>query len=632
MSCTHRLAIPILLAVTFLAGCSDTPRKHRTIADTQADLATDPGSAKQFVDTAFTFIKDLDLYTRQAPGGAVQEKVFEDLNRWFIAQPKDPQWQPDPLIAELPESIQAMPRLQDLASRPFLPAPRAQAEITYRGSEYDYILSSYWEKAISNGIKQRWDDGQLTLPPQLARFMKAQENHTLTESEAEQLSLAYLLFDWTVRNIQPVREEEIVRETFEPGTSRDVWRVLQVMQGDALERARVFIHLCRQQDLDAVVVQFGEKDPVTQVVGVHVGKHLYLFDTAYGLPIATSDGTGIQTLTQLVEHPEDLQAMASKNYKYPVTPEKLKHVTLLVEAPSTSLTQATDMLEQTLTGEEKLNLHVRPSLIKDRLKEMPGVTDVKLWEAPFESEQSIAKWLSQPELAAEFRNERRLYDFPGGISLARTLQLMNRFNDEPQRPGARSILLETRLMSHDLRNASITEKTEMLKAMGIDFGQDTQARDAYLAHMQQNANLWREMASFNLGVIALDEREYRSSLDFFEKRTLEPYPESKYKSAVFYGIGRSYEALSKEEDADASLADKAIQFYTNDDDVLSPYRRGNALRAQRLAPPEDQPEATSESETPQPQPNAAENNPPETTEPSQEATETSADSADNSPS
>lgn len=562
------------------------------VADTQTDISTDPGSAKQFVDQAFTFIKDLDRYTAQSSGAPVQDQVFQKLNRWLMAQPKDPQWQPDPMIAELPEAVQAMPRLQDLATRPFLPIPPALVEITYRGSEYDFILGSFWAKTVSNAIKQSWNDGQLNLPPEMASFIKKQENQTLTETEAEQLSIAYLLFDWTVRHIQPVREEEIVRETFKPGTSRDVWQVLQVMQGDALERARVFIHLCRQQDLDAVVVQFGEQDPVTQVVGVHVGKDLYLFDTAYGLPVATEDGTGIQTVTQLVEHPEALQAMASETYQYPVTAEKLKHVTLLVEAPSTSLTQATDMLEQTLTGEDKLVLHVRPSFIKDRLKGIPGVTEVKLWPVPFESEVSIPKWLSKPELVVLFRRERQLYDTPNGIGTARTLELMNRLEDESQRPGARKVLLDMRLMSRNLRNTTSNDRDAILKAWGLDFGNDTQARDAYFANLLQNTDLFRELASFNLGVIALEEKEYRSALDFFENRTLEPYPDTQYKSAAFYGIGRSYEALSKTEDADGAYVEKAIQFYTDDDDVLSPYRRGNALRAQRLAPPKTEAPAT----------------------------------------
>lgn len=623
MSCTHRLAIASILAATFLAGCSDNTRKHRTVADTQTDIATDPGSAKQFVDQAFTFIKDLDLYTKSASGAPVQDQVFQKLNRWLMAQPKDPQWQPDPMVAEIPESVQSLPRLQDLATRAFLPAPPGLAEITYRGSEYDFILGTYWAKVISESIKQRWNDGKLNLPPELAAFVKAQENQTLTESEAEQLSIAYLLFDWTVRHIQPVREEEIVRDTFEPGTRRDFWRVMQVMQGDALERARVFIQLCRQQDLDAVVVQFGEKDPTTQVVGVHIGKELYLFDTAYGLPVATADGKGIQTLSRMVEHPEDLQAMASQTYPYSVSAKDLKHVTLLIEAPSTSLTHATDMLEQTLTGEEKLVLHVRPSLIKDRLKDLPGVTDVQLWTVPFEAEQSIFEWLSKPELALEFRKERQLYDFPGGIALARTLQLMGRFNSESQRPGARKILLDTRLMSRDLRNATINEKVEMLKAMGIDFGTDTQARDAYLDHMQQNANQWRELASFNLGVIALEEEEYRSALDFFENRTLEPFPQTKYKSAAFYNIGRSYEALLEADDADPSLAEQAVRYYTNDDDVLSPYRRGNTLRAERLIPPKkEDAKPVEEKEEP------AENTKPEADTASPEESKPAADSTE----
>lgn len=591
MSCTHRLTVVTLLSALVLTGCFQESRRSGKSDNTQVGQSTDPGSAKQFVDQAFTFIKDLDRYPAESPQAyRVQAEVLTGLNRWLMPQEFDRQWQPDPMIADLPEAIRALPRMQDLASRPFLPAPPALAQVTYRGSEYDFIVGSFWAKKISEWVKDHWNEGEQKLSPEMKQFFEAQKDQTLTPEQTDQLTLAYLLFDWTVRHIQPVRDEAIVRKTFKDGTSRDFWRALQIMQGDAQERARVFIHLCRQAGLDAVAVQFGESDPVTQVVAVLVGKDLYLFDTAYGLPVATADGTGIQTLSNLVEHPEALSAMSTKDYTYPVTPDKLKQAILLVEAPSTSLTQATDMLEQVLIGEDKIVLHVRPSFIKDRMQKIPGVTDVRLWSVPLEAEMALPKWLSDPELIKQLRSERSLYDAPGIISMGRTLQLMCRLETETQRPGARKIFLEGRDFARKLRNATPTEKEGILKAMGLDFGNDTQARDAYLQFMQQNAELWRELASFNLGVMALGAEEYPSALDFFEKRTLEPYPETTLKSAAQYGIARSYEALSKQEDADPKYVEQAIEFYTDDDDVLSPYRRGNVLRAERLMPPKEEAE------------------------------------------
>lgn len=616
MSCTQRLAVVILLSSLVPAGCFQETRRSGKADNTQVGQSTDPGSAKQFVDQAFTFIKDLDRYPADGPQSyRVQAEVLTGLNRWLMPQEFDRQWQPDPMVAELPESIRSLPRMQDLESRPFLPAPPALAQFTYRGSEYDFIVGSFWAKKISQWVKEYWNEGEQKLSPAMREFFEAQKDQTLTPEQTDQLTLAYLLFDWTVRHIQPVRDEAIVRKTFEDGTSRDFWRALQVMQGDAQERARVFIHLCRQAGLDAVAVQFGESDPVTQVVAVLVGKDLYLFDTAYGLPVATADGTGIQTLANLVEHPEALEAMSTKDYTYPVTPEKLKQVTLLIEAPSTSLTQATDMLEQVLTGDDKLVLHVRPSFIKDRVKDLPGVGKVRLWSVPFEAEMALPRWLSEPELTQLLRSERSLYDAPGVISMGRTLQLMCRLEAETQRPGARQIFLDGRDIARRLKKATPTEKAEMLKAMGLDFGQNDQAREAYLQFMQQNAELWRELASFNLGVMALGAEEYPSALDFFEKRTLEPYPETKLKSAARYGIARSYEALSKKEDADPKFAEQSVEFYTDDDDVLSPYRRGNVLRAERLIPPKEEAEAkptdeeaapsATETETSEPQPDEA---------------------------
>lgn len=564
------LLLIVLLAVMAATGCGERQVQHRNVANTQTNQAQDAGSSRQFVDQALNFLDNLDRF----PIAKVQEEVLNGMNRWLSSQTFEPAWQPDAMIAELPEEIRQLPRLQNLASRKFLDRPEELTQFTFRGSEFDFLVGEYWAKVISSWIRQN------KVPPaDIQEFVRSEKN--LSGTQADDLGLAWLLFDWTARHIHPVRPPEAEEGKFAPGTSRDFWNALQLNEGDALERARVFIHLCRQQGLEAVAVRFGDENPVTQVVGVAIGDELYLFDTAYALPIATANGTGIQRLSRLVENPDTLVAMNSGNYKYPVTPQHLRHVTLLIDAPSTSLTQATSLLEGILSGDAKLVLHVRPSLLRARLGSLAGVSEVKLWEVPFQAEQAIATRMSDSVLGPLFQVERWIYDTQTPFSQARTLQLLCRFDDEVQRVGARQMYLQARIMEREFRIALPRQRLEMLEAAGMDLPNDPQVQQFFLDRIEKNVLLWRELASFNLGVIALEAQEYRSAIDYFQKRTLDEFANTRFKSAAYYGIGRGYEALADLED-DAALAEQAREYYTNADDVLSPYRRGNALRAKRL--------------------------------------------------
>ncbi len=571
MSRTHRISVVFLLLIAFVVGCGG--RKIRPQVDeTQATVATDGGSSKQFVDQAMTYLRDLDRY----PAAKVKVEVLERMNRWLMSQKLDPTWKPDPMVADLPEELRRLPRLQNLESRSFLDQPEQIAPITFRGSEFDFLVGTYWAKTISDWVKENQ-----TPPADIRAFLDAQKDQTLDESQVNDLELAYLLFDWTVRHIHPVRMTDAEEDVFAAGASRDTWEALQLNQGDAQQRARVFIHLCRQQGLDAVVVKFGDGDDVPQVVGVAIGQELFLFDMAYALPISEKDGTGIQRLSRLIEHPDDLQAMASENYKYPVTAEDLENITLLIEAPSTSLTQASQLLEGMLSGDSTMKVHVDPTSLKQRLSSFSGVTDVELWAIPFIAETAIFQRIKEPELRQKFGNERWTYDAANPFAVARTLQLLCIFDDQSQQKSARTMFMDTRLMERQFRITSEREQIEMMKRSGIDLPDDPKVQKFYVDQARNNVEMWRELSSFNLGVIALGDGQYDSAIFFLEDGTLNEFPETPFKSAAYYGIARSAEALARQDD-NKEMAQKAYDFYTDDDDVLSPYRRGNALRAERL--------------------------------------------------
>jgi len=611
----HFLRCVFLLTVCVLIGLGCQPKRvtRRNIAETQSNLSKDEQSAQQFVDQAMGFLYDLD----QFPQSKVKAEVLQRLNRWCMSQKFDPQWSRDPMIDELPDEILALRNLQDLGTRPFLDQPenlqvvitpegKTADATTFRGSEFDYMVGEFWCKTISNHVKQ-----EQSPPTAIKDYID--DLPDLSSVDREQLGLAYLLFDWSVRHIHPVREIVLEQGMFRPGTSMDVWNSLQLAEGDPLERARVFIHLCRQQGIDAVVLKMGNEDPITQLVGVAIADQLYLFDVAYGLPVADQTGGGIQTLSGLLAHPESLEKMAAGNYSYPITKDHLLEITALIEAPSSSLAQSTALLEQILSGENKMVIHVRPSEIKNRIAGLEGISSVKLWENPFLAENAIFVRLGHYQTGPLFLVERFIYDTQTPFSQARTLQLQCRFDDEIQRIGARKMYLTSRIMEREFRIALPQQRLELLAAAGMELPDNPQAQAFFLDRIQKNVKLWRELASFNLGVIALESREYESAIDYFKNRTLGEFPDTRFEHATFYGLARSYEGLAKEQSDPQKTEESlksAYESYTTDDDVVSPYRRGNVLRASRLpiesAESKMQDEATPAEDQDRPQPKMAE--------------------------
>ena len=84
----------------------------------------------------------------------------------------------------------------------------------------------------------------------------------------------------------------------------------------------------------------------------------------------------------------------------------------------------------------------------------------------------------------------------------------------------------------------------------------------------QNA---KEDASYWLGLIAFEQKNYPVAIDYFSRRTLEATPDGPWTDGAHYNLGRTYEALGQLE--------PAIELFQSD---RSPQKHGNRLRARRL--------------------------------------------------
>lgn len=564
-----------LVIAAMVAGCRPAP-KPRPAGGTR------PGSenvgvtraGRQLIEQAIGFLQDQDRFLPER----VKEESLQRLNRWLSQKKLDPEWQADPMVAELDAEFRDQPRLQNLATRMLVDSHLSGEATTFRGSEFDYIQGAYWCKQVSD-LVARQAGSQTTFRDWLDRA-----HADFDANNRNDLDVAFRLFDWSVRNIHPVKLREQVEEKFPPGTSRDVWAAIQTGEGDPWERARVFIHLARQQGLPGVILSLGSEDSAAAshlLVGILVKDELFLFDPTYGLPVADEKGEGVASLTRLQANPSMLAEMVSANYRYPIGEGDLKEVRVWLDAPSASLTQATAALEAELTADNKMVLHYEPSKVKARLEELEGIQSVGLWTVPYQAELAISIFHADPELRQSMLMQRWLFDNSSPFAQARFQELAGRLDDEIQNPGARSLYLAARRMERELAMLAPREMVRQLEATGMQFPADPEAAQFQLMQVQRSAVLWKERASLQLGVIALGSDEYRSAIDYFQKRILDEFPQTGFKSAAFYGLARAHEALGKQSD-DAEQLSQSIEFYTSDDDLLSPYRRGNAVRAERL--------------------------------------------------
>ncbi|TWT31619.1 hypothetical protein [Blastopirellula retiformator] len=585
--------LTLLTLCSLAVGCGGSKPKSKPGAkpaavSTAAARQASSDAQADMLQQALILLEDLDQFNAEV----VQREVLQTLNRWLHNRKLNPDWQPDPLIETLPEEVRQMSRMENLATSYFRD-PKYPG--TLRGSDFDYIEGCVWAYSLSTYIREHAE-----LPPELAKWITTQENLT-TNGEREDLRTACILFDWTVRNIQ-LRDEA---SQFAPGTAREPWEVLQIGYGDAVERARIFILMARQQGLSPFALELKSDDgkKSTDVVGVAIAGEIYLFDAGYGLPLTT--GEGVATLAEASQGEGVTKAMSSTKYAYPYDAKSFENATALIDACSTSLLQSSTLLESQLTGKLRLRLAVEPTKQAETLK-AAGIKYVRLWEVPILAEDGLRLRLrdqptagaTQPTLAQQFYMERQLYDQTSPLAIGRLLHLMGRFDNEIQRPGARKMYLFARSFDLQMQKLNFREQVKLMEAQGMRLPRNPEQQQYYVNAMLENAKTLKMVASYQLGQIALDSEQYPSAIDYFEIRTLKEFPAIMYASQARYGLARANvgqstnKKLSLEEQQQA--IETAVEWLTYVDDIASPQRRGNTLLAERLIPPqekEEEPEA-----------------------------------------
>jgi len=478
-------------------------------------------------------------------------QIVNRLNQWAREQEAPAGWEPDPLVAALPESARELPEMQGLGDVQF--------------TIYDAfaLREAMWLRDVAD-----WARGE----------------------ELGELARAGRLFDWTVRNVQ-LEQNAPDRLPFLP------WEVLLFGRGTAVERSWLFILLARQEGLDAAMLALADPEnplaaPQPWAVGVLCEGQVYLFDPVLGLPIPGPDGIALGDDGQLAIRPATLARAAAGDEllrrldfdaanPYPVRAADLEHVVALIEASPAYLACRMAMIESRLTGKQKVVLSAEPSAQAERFAAAEGIESARLWTLPYDT-------LRTRRRADVATAGRRLFEawplfaIPGTPLYKGRLQYLEGRLSGPhsaayyyqaarpsfeQLAGAKQALTQARIEAAKQQVAELPpqQRQAALARATREASQRASLETAVFATAKQHASYW-------LGLTAFSQPNYPSAIDYFAERTLAASPDGPWTHGANYNLGRAYEA--------AGQYDDAVEQYLVDSSA--PGHMGSLLRARWL--------------------------------------------------
>jgi hypothetical protein len=527
---------------------------------------------------AMDYLERLDEFDPQK--GMVQTAYH--LNRWIQGSDEEAPWQPPAMIDGLPRELRGIRPLTELSKRQFTT------------EDVLFLREASWMQSLSAWICQQ--TGELGIEDWLDQIEQSRG-----EPHAYELAVAARLFDWTVRNIQleellPYPSAEagpVAKDTTEtprgvsplaaatpgPGYTTFPWQTLMFGRGDAWQRARVFILLARQQQIDVVMLALDDPRqtprPRPWLPAAVIDDQLYLFDAELGLPIPGPDGAGIATLEQVREDKELLHALdVGSSYPYAAANADLDRVVTLIDASGGFLSLRMKLVEFLATSGQQLTLSVDPSELAKRLRKFDGISNVELWQVPYET------WIYRMALGRRANDDaeliRRLlldeWIFEGlnPMVQGRTLHLRGKFETEGQREGAKAFYLQARVPDAVIKQ--IDTSPDVQRSLGIvrrrENDQQWQTRlqveKRRVIRIKRNCSFW-------LGLIHYETGRYGPAADWLNLRVLEAAEDGPWTAGARYNLSRVYEMTGELE--------KARNLLLLDD---SPQKHGNLLRARYL--------------------------------------------------
>ena len=449
-----------------------------------------------------------------SPDESALVQLLERANQWLRnLKDNEKTWRPEPLVGKLPAKLLETKPLKGLLTDaamqagPFDPAEGRQ------------LQQAIWLRDISN-----WARGEAVSPVEVAEA----------------------LFDWTVRSIQLDSTEAAGNAS--TSYVHQPWQALMYGHGTAEMRAWVFAELCRQQQLDVVMLATADQWWLPALL--HDGQ-LFLFDVRLGLPIAGKEPDSIATLGDVVADPTLLSDLdVGEEFQYGTTADALQQVAARLVASPLQLSKRSLLLEQALEGDDYAALSANTHHIGEELKKLSSIKNVQLWSFPFES--VLAEQTMVP--AARLRAAQRFLVFAQRPRLwkARVLHFQ----------GTKDIPVEDR--NDPLAQPDLGHK----QATALYQHPNIRPPNAMLQNIEPTKRAIYETAkrdaSYWLGLLSYDQGKYKVAEDWFAKRTLTATPNGPWTPGANYNLARTYDALG---DLPAAIklleADQSLQRHGN---------------------------------------------------------------------
>lgn len=572
---------------------------------------------------------------RKLAGGVSAEslkRTFFYFNQWIASyEPAKASWQPDKLIDRLPQALKGTPGLERLAKNRFEkedlspllatmkddpPLQLSPGSLAFMQTLQDdnlwlndlaYLQQTLWLHDIAQRVSRQ------PSPPHLKPWLKEMET-SLGLPEAEQLAAAERMFDWTIRNIQldvlppppppPVATVDsngqetrpvspALRGEVGPGYGQLPVQTLLYGHGDAHERARIFIQLCRQAGIDALMLGLEDRNSPTPrpwIPAALIGGKLFLFDTELGVPVPGPEGKGIATLEQVLADPGVLKQLDVEGHAYPIGEKDITFMHGLIDAEPAALSRRMLLLQAALPRQSRLILSVQPNQLETKLAKVKKIDRVSLWRVPFDAVlYQIGQFqkLQRDDVAwREYSRHQNVFHPARPLSQARNMHLQGRLVDVEKEAGARTLYLNCRQPSREI---DALENSPFFRA-SVGLGINPEAKpdekkqaEEMIASMAALARTQKQHATYWLGLSYYEEGNLNTTLSFLGKHTISVSPPSPWEGGARYNLARCYEDLGE-----LALARQWLQ-----SDKSSPQQVGNQLRAKWLA--QKQPEAAAKS-------------------------------------
>jgi len=518
-------------------------------------------------------MKDLS-HTDEEPLSVAYRQVEFHLNEWIRRQDSPAEWARDPMADRIPKDFAPMVSDEFLKQEKFL-TPDIR----------------YLDEALTLRNVGKWVVATPSNDPDFTAWLDSARSK-IGNNAADDLAAAERLFDWTICNLQldplppPPRAKPAgpdapnapaTKVLPAPGAAIFPLHAVLFGHGDAWERGRTFIGLCRQQGLLAVVIGFQDESSSWMrpwAVAVVVDGKLYLFDPALGIPIPGEKGQGIVTLEELRAKPELLRQLDSENAPYPVSAADLSGAMALIEVEPLALARRVYQLEKKLTGPNRLALSVSPTAISQKLRQIKSLADVRIWSVPFQAYIFREQIQGNREYIEQMNREWTLVAAPP-LGFARRRHLTGRIESK-ETIGAKRLYMAGRPTESEVEE--LERNAEMQKALLAPLAgnnpsllEDPEWRRVNFPIARRQIDDLRLQASYWLGMASFDAREFSAAANHFQLRVLDKFPGSRREWGARYNLARSLEAEGQFE--------KARKIYLSDD---GPQHLGSQLRAKRL--------------------------------------------------